>query len=541
MKPTVSVIINTLNRGDMLRKILTSLQWLKYEGEFEVIVVNGPSTDNTASVLDEWGSRVRVGQCDVANLSVSRNIGIAMAWGDYVVFIDDDAYPEPEWLEQMTAPFDSPYVGAVGGIVFNHTGFDYQFVYQTSNRLLNTRHMLKNNAEHLCFPFSFEFPYPAGGNAAYRRSALIEVGGFDEEIEYWGDEVDVAVRLIDAGYIIRNIFGGFVHHKSGPSNIRNHQRIIRNWYPIIKNKIYFSLKNGSAYVTLHDITQDNINSSEYWERDVKEKIAAGLLTDDDLNQFKDQNSRAWDVGVSRGLSNETRLLSDSAICPTGDFKKFHTLGDGRHMAIVLVSQSFPPDQTVGIPALVKERSEALANLGLIVHVVTQSPDINRVDFENGVWVHRVLISEHELPSGGANVIIPQSIWNWSATARQEVERISQHREISIVEAPILDCQGIAFLVDHKWPLVTSLTATLHSWGGAHPESSADENWMETSGEPMLVLKNEIMSSSDGISSISAAIGRDAESAYGFNQEDAWNDVELGIQWRSTAASKHSAS
>ena len=228
-------------------------------------------------------------------------------------------------------------------------------------------------------------------------------------------------------------------------------------------------------------------------------------------------------------------------CPTGDFKKFHTLGDGRHMAIVLVSQSFPPDQTVGIPALIKERSEALANLGLIVHVVTQSPDINRVDFENGVWVHRVLNSEHEFPPAAATLNIPQSIWNWSATARQEVERISQHREISIVEAPIRDCQGIAFLVDHKWPLVTSLTTTLHSWLESHPESRSDENWMKTFGEPMLALENEIMSSSDGISSISAAIERDAESAHGFNLEDAWNDVELGIQWRSTAASKLSAS
>ena len=58
---------------------------------------------------------------------------------------------------------------------------------------------------------------------------------------------------------------------------------------------------------------------------------------------------------------------------------------------------------------------------------------------------------------------------------------------------------------------------------------------------MLALENEIMSSSDGISSISAAIERDAESAYGFNLEDAWNDPELDIQWRSTAAPKLSAS
>ena len=541
MKPTVSVIINTLNRGDMLNKVLTSLQWLKYEGDFEVIVVNGPSTDNTASVLEEWNGRIRVGQCQVANLSVSRNIGINMARGEYVVFIDDDAYPEPEWLDQMIAPFDSPDVGAVGGIVYDNTGFFYQYEYRTVTRLLNCNLWAKNSSEHLCYPFSFEFPYPPGGNAAYRHSALMEVGGFDEEIEYWGDEVDVAVRLIDAGFLIRNIAGGYVHHKSAPSNIRNSQTVINNWYSFLKNKIYLSLKNGRSYMSLQEIQQDNYKFCLMWERDVKEKIAAGLLTDDDLKRFEEQNSRAWEVGVSRGLSNETRLLSDAKIRRQGDFKKFPTLGNNRHLTIVLVSQYFPPDQTVGIPALIKGRSEALASLGLIVHVITQSPDINRVDFENGVWVHRVLNSEHELPPAAATLNIPQSIWNWSATARQEVERISQHREISIVEAPIRDCQGIAFLVNHKWPLVTSLTTTLHSWLESHPESRADENWMKTFGEPMLALENEIMSSSDGISSISAAIERDAESAYAFNLEDARNDLELGIQWRSTAGPKHSAS
>ena len=292
---------------------------------------------------------------------------------------------------------------------------------------------------------------------------------------------------------------------------------------------------------LQDIVQDNRNFSWMWEQDVKEKIAAGLLTDDDLKRFEEQNSRAWEVGVSRGLSNETRLLSDSEIRRQGDFKKFPTLGNNRHLTIVLVSQYFPPDQTVGIPALIKGRSEALASLGLIVHVITQSPDINRVDFENGVWVHRVLNSEHELPPAAATFNIPQSIWNWSATARHEVERISQHREISIVEAPIRDCQGIAFWVDHKWPLATSLTTTLHSWLESHPESRADEVWMKTFGEPMLALEKEVIRSSDGISPISAAIERDAESASGFNLDVAWNDPELDIQWRSTAAPKLSAS
>ena len=74
--PTFSIVINTLNRGKELQQTLESFQWLQYPGEFEVVVVNGPSTDHSPAVIASWGDRIRAGTCPVANLSVSRNIGI---------------------------------------------------------------------------------------------------------------------------------------------------------------------------------------------------------------------------------------------------------------------------------------------------------------------------------------------------------------------------------------------------------------------------------------------------------------------------------
>ena len=59
--------------------------------------------------------RARVVDCSVANLSVSRNIGIRAAGGDIVAFIDDDALPEFDWLPQAMPAFDDPEVGGVGG------------------------------------------------------------------------------------------------------------------------------------------------------------------------------------------------------------------------------------------------------------------------------------------------------------------------------------------------------------------------------------------------------------------------------------------
>ena len=212
-----SIIINTLNRAPLLDRTLRSLQWLHYAGEFEVIVVNGPSTDNSEDVIAAWGRSIRVARCALPNLSVSRNIGICLACGEIVAFIDDDAIPEPEWLTQLAAAYDRDEIGGVGGIVYDQTGYAFQYEYSTANRLGNANWTAKKSAEHLCFPGSFEFPYIQGTNASFRRSALLEVGGFDEEIEYYLDETELCCRLIDAGYVVRQVANAFVHHKFAPS------------------------------------------------------------------------------------------------------------------------------------------------------------------------------------------------------------------------------------------------------------------------------------------------------------------------------------
>ena len=132
MKP-VSIIVNTLNRADYLRKILESFCYLDY-GHFEVIVVNGPSTDETDDLLIKWNEKIKIGECTEANLSMSRNIGIALAAGEFVAFIDDDAIPEPEWLNQAMDAFEHDGIGAVGGPVYDHTGYTFQSIYVTTNR-----------------------------------------------------------------------------------------------------------------------------------------------------------------------------------------------------------------------------------------------------------------------------------------------------------------------------------------------------------------------------------------------------------------------
>lgn len=512
--PTFSIVINTLNRADSLAQTLQSLCWLKYRGSFEVIVVNGPSTDHSQQVVEAWADRIRWARCPVANLSVSRNIGIAMAQGDIVAFIDDDGIPEPEWLEQIAAGYDDPDVGAVGGLVYDHTGYEFQYKYCVVDRFGEADLDSPGPTPHLCFPHSFHFPHLLGTNCTFRRSALLEIQGFDEEFEYYLDETDVCARLIDAGYFVRQLPNAFVHHKFAPSNLRGTNRVAKYRYPIIKNRIYFSLKHAREFESLDRITENQSRFVRKHRDEVKWCVGEGLLQPADIEKFEKDAEAAVEVGLRRGFEGPIEVLTDAKLRQfAGEFKPFEPIAAADPKTIVLVSKDYPPGHGGGIATFTRDLAQSLGALGHIVHVIAQSPDINRVDFEQGVWVHRIVPTSRPLPAAAMEMRVPEGIWNWSASALAEAQRIGLHRAIDVVEAPIWDCEGIAFLIDGSLPLVTSLHTTLAFWLRSHPDRQANSEWMSSFGTPMLALETRLLQNSDAIRANSEAIVRDIEQAY----------------------------
>ncbi len=196
--PTVSVVVNTYNRAASLRLTLAGLSQLDYPN-FEVVVVNGPSTDDTEAVVAGYAGRIKVARCPERNLSMSRNIGIARAAGEIVAFIDDDAYPDPAWLDRLTEAYDNDEVAGAGGPVYDHTGARFQTRYLISDRIgRSTLSFDTNPSGWLNVPGAGKFPSLLGTNSSFRRDSLIEIGGFDEEFEYFLDETDVCARLVGA-------------------------------------------------------------------------------------------------------------------------------------------------------------------------------------------------------------------------------------------------------------------------------------------------------------------------------------------------------
>ncbi|MEX0744619.1 MAG: glycosyltransferase, partial [Phycisphaeraceae bacterium] len=110
--PRISVVVCTYNGSATLAECLDGLGRVDYP-DYEVIVVNDGSTDRTAEIARRFECRV----VDVENggLSRARNIGMKAASGPIVAYIDDDAWPDPQWLRHLAWTFLHSDHVAVGG------------------------------------------------------------------------------------------------------------------------------------------------------------------------------------------------------------------------------------------------------------------------------------------------------------------------------------------------------------------------------------------------------------------------------------------
>jgi glycogen(starch) synthase len=509
----VSIVINTLNRAHLLVNALESLRYLDYR-KFEVVVVNGPSTDGTDRLLESWKGKIKIGHCAEANLSKSRNIGIAMAEGAFLAFIDDDAIPEPEWLSQAIAGFDSDDIAATGGKVFNHTGYEYQYQYATSNRLGNGRWQLTEPSPQFCFPHSFEFPYLQGTNTVFRRRSLLQVGGFDEEFSYYLDETEVCLRLIDAGYVIRQLPNAYVHHKYAPSHIRD-KGVARFRYPVLKSKFYFSNRYGVGYRTPREIDEDNSQFVQVQRDDVMANVAVGRLSEAERLQFEDHVQQAWKLGKEASFQPQKLITSELLSRHRTPFLPFPTVRpDGKKLTIVLLCEDYPPNLLGGIARITQAKAVALAALGHKVHVIARSVTFNTVDFEDGVWVHRITANSQKLTERARALKVPQSHWDQSQSFLDEIDRIDSHRPVDIVETPTWNIVGIAALLSGRYKIVTSLQTTLKLSLESRPDLTRNAHVLETFVKPMVNLERYLLEESDLLLANSHGIVNEIEAVYG---------------------------
>ena len=118
MSRFVSIIIPTYKRGSTLKFVLKGLKEQTYRN-FEIVLVFKPSGDQTEEIVKEYGKdlKIRVIVQKEGFVTDAYNLGLQKAGGQIVAFLDDDAVPCPDWLEQHLRIHDRHVeVGGVSGI-----------------------------------------------------------------------------------------------------------------------------------------------------------------------------------------------------------------------------------------------------------------------------------------------------------------------------------------------------------------------------------------------------------------------------------------
>lgn len=121
MRREISVVISTYNRQDSLAGTIESVLGQKSPPEYELIVVDNRSTDETAALIQEYAhrsDRVRYVFEPQQGVSYGRNAGIAQSTGPVIAFTDDDVLVSEDWLTAIRAASEQkPEFGCIGGRV----------------------------------------------------------------------------------------------------------------------------------------------------------------------------------------------------------------------------------------------------------------------------------------------------------------------------------------------------------------------------------------------------------------------------------------
>lgn len=236
MKATASVVVVTYRRPEHLRTCLTHLTALHTPPQ-QIAVVDGSPDERTAQIVrDEFPHvaylRNELGRGTTAE---SRRIGFEATTGDVIAYVDDDAFVEPDWLDELLRPYADPDVVGVGGRALNGIEGEASQGVGQIGLLLPDGRLTGNFAAD---PGRLiDVDHLLGANMSFRRSAIEAAGGIRGK--YPGtcmcEESDISLRLRRDGGRLVFAPHAVVHHLGAPYGIGG-KRFDRRW-------LYYSRRN----------------------------------------------------------------------------------------------------------------------------------------------------------------------------------------------------------------------------------------------------------------------------------------------------------
>jgi hypothetical protein len=213
--PRVSAAVLNFNGRELLEVILPSLAAQSY-GDFETIVVDDCSTDDSLEYLRHNWPQVRVVGTGPVNVGVSAalNVAVRAARGEFLALLNNDIELDPRWLEELIAALDRhPETATAAGKLLDF--HDRRLIDGAGDIFTRAGTAWGRGGGQLDrgqYDREEEVFAPTAGAAVYRVSALADVGPFDESFIAYFEDVDWGLRAQLAGYRSRYVPTAIGYH-----------------------------------------------------------------------------------------------------------------------------------------------------------------------------------------------------------------------------------------------------------------------------------------------------------------------------------------
>lgn len=521
---TISVVICTYNRRDYLQRCL---DYLKYQSNlnFEVVIVDGPSDDGTKEILENYKNLAKISHNSERNLSKSRNLGIELSSGDIVAFIDDDALPFDDWVQATLDAYNSyPLtIAGLGGPAY----YAGSFWFQAEDNGINSNADARVNIAHKEIGKDGWLRYNTGTNATFVRQKLIDVGGFDEQYDYYLDESELCFRLQKKGSLIGYSPDVIVRHEFAQSHNRK-GKYNYNWFTICKNTAYY-------VASYSGLTGDDLKS-ELKTRMERERVVPldAAVTRGDLSASeRDRHVDAIWRGLEQGLKDAENFPRTREIVSTSlPFRQFSAplqhlrVGkDVKRLHICIVSKELPPfSPGGGIGTLYYHLASELLLMGHEVSAIVPSNEEHT--FHQGrmkvYFTKTAEIDAKDLDSGFQRNVA------WSLSCLRKASAIHAEHPIDVIDTALWDTEALALSLlptAERPPIVLRLVTP-------YPVAARTNAWGVPPATASLFMEAErtLIQRADAVVPISESIAKTIEIEHGLLRDARWSLNHCGIAY-----------
>lgn len=212
--PLISVIIVNYNGGKVLSQCLSALEKQTVKN-FEIIIVDNGSTDSFLELVEKGKKNLRILKMGKnTGFAFASNRGAEIARGKWISMLNNDAFPEPQWIEKLLKAVKN----------FPEFSFfaSHQILYYTPDKFDGTGDMYSLNGR--AWRRDHQSPLEEGVNwndevfgacaaaSLYEASCFTEVGGFDEDYFCYFEDVDLSLRLRLSGFRCMHVSDAKVYH-----------------------------------------------------------------------------------------------------------------------------------------------------------------------------------------------------------------------------------------------------------------------------------------------------------------------------------------